>query len=364
MTRGRLATLMAGFAVMAAALPAVAQTQTQTRTTPRSVGAGLPPSVAKAFMRQLGGADVNAFFPSNITVRVGSTVVFRPNAFHTVDLPPRGQGDLALITPTGRTVSGAKDAAAAPFWFNGRPLLGFNPALQSRWGMSATYNGSSRVESGLPTASKPAPFRVRFTSTGTFKYFCDVHRNMQGTVHVVGSGAAVPSARVVARATAQQIAADKKTAQSLLHPAVPPKTVHVGQAGANGVEIFALLPARLQVPVGTTVTFTMTPGSREVHTATAGPGPATRPSTYLGRLATSFTSPVPSPIGLYPSQPPGNDAGLTTASHGNGFWNSGGLDEDPGTPQPVANAVKFTKAGTYNFYCLVHPFMHGVVVVR
>ena len=40
------------------------------------------------------------------------------------------------------------------------------------------------------------------------------------------------------------------------------------------------------------------------------------------------------------------------------------LDNDKATPQPVGNAVTFDTAGTYNYYCMVHPFMHGIVVVQ
>jgi plastocyanin len=29
----------------------------------------------------------------------------------------------------------------------------------------------------------------------------------------------------------------------------------------------------------------------------------------------------------------------------------------------LQNAVTFTTAGTYEFYCLIHPFMHGTVIV-
>jgi plastocyanin len=34
------------------------------------------------------------------------------------------------------------------------------------------------------------------------------------------------------------------------------------------------------------------------------------------------------------------------------------------TPLPPSNVVTFAAPGTYNFYCLVHPFMHGTVVAQ
>jgi plastocyanin len=345
-------------AALALVVPAAGQAAT------RTVGAGPPPAAGKALMKQL-SSEVDAFFPNTVTVHVGDTVTFRPSGFHTVDLPPRGQGALPLITPSGKEVSGAVDSAGQPFWFDGQPLVGFNRALRSaQWGRSATYTGTQRVESGMPAANKPRPFRVRFSSPGTFRYFCNVHPNMDGVVRVVAAGSPVPSAAAHARAVAAQISSDRKIARTLQQVRTPPRVVHVGQAGPSGVERYALLPAKLQVKAGTAVRFEMTAASREVHTATSGPGPATRPTTYVGNLAKSFISSAPSPVAIYPSEPLGDIAGLTPALHGNGFWNSGALDVAKGTPLPASNAVRFTKPGTYDFYCLVHPFMHGVVVVR
>jgi plastocyanin len=50
--------------------------------------------------------------------------------------------------------------------------------------------------------------------------------------------------------------------------------------------------------------------------------------------------------------------------HGNGFWNSGVMDTSAASPPANSNSVKFATPGTYDFYCLVHPFMHGQVVVQ
>jgi plastocyanin len=84
---------------------------------------------------------------------------------------------------------------------------------------------------------------------------------------------------------------------------------------------------------------------------------------YLDGIAFS-PPPLFDPRLAYPSDPPGAAALLTPTLHGNGFWNSGGLDEDRATPPQASNFVKFNAPGTYNFVCLIHyPFMHGTVVV-
>ena len=43
---------------------------------------------------------------------------------------------------------------------------------------------------------------------------------------------------------------------------------------------------------------------------------------------------------------------------------SGALDRSSTTPQlPPSSLVTFSAPGTYQFYCMIHPFMHGTVTV-
>jgi hypothetical protein len=90
-------------------------------------------------------------------------------------------------------------------------------------------------------------------------------------------------------------------------------------------------------------------------------------------VAHGLITPVPAAAGpptlvfsgqvAFPSDPPPALAPYDGTNHGNGYFNTGVLDGDPNSPQPPAATVKFTKAGTYGFICLIHPFMHGTVVV-
>jgi plastocyanin len=107
----------------------------------------------------------------------------------------------------------------------------------------------------------------------------------------------------------------------------------------------------------------MSKGSYEAHTATFGPGtPGAEPQSYLGQIAASFEgAPVLDPRGVYPSDV--TPQTLTPALHGNGFWNSGVLDKASGTPLPDSASVTFGAAGTYTYYCMIHPFMRGTVTV-
>jgi plastocyanin len=330
---------------------------------------GTPPTKEGKALGNL-GADVNDFFPNGTTVHVGDQVQFFPVGFHDAHFPKKGGSAAPLLLPTGQPVAGINDAAGNPFWFNGQAQVGFNPALgKSNLGKTLTYNGTKAVNSGLPPEGNapPKPMTVKFTKAGTFAFFCDVHPGMKGTVKVLAKSKKIPSAKADAKAVTNQLARDLKVAKALPKKTAAAGTVDVGEAGKYGVEYFGMLPATQTVPVGTTLTFKMTPGTREVHTATFGPGnPDKEPASYLGKIAGTFTSgPTPAGEGIYPSDPPpAGPASLSPTLHGNGFWNSGALDLVAASPLPAASTVTFGTAGTYDFYCLIHPFMKGTVVVQ
>ena len=87
-------------------------------------------------------------------------------------------------------------------------------------------------------------------------------------------------------------------------------------------------------------------------------------------LAPSASSSVPvfDPLGVYPSEPPGTRSPIAYdgRNHGNGYLNSG-LLYPQGTPARVGPApfrVRFTRAGTYAYECVIHPHMGGTIIVR
>jgi plastocyanin len=347
-----------------AALIPVGSAQALTKT----VIVGTPASAQKTIGNTYNG-DVDAFFPTSITIDAGDKVRFVPSGFHTVEIPPKGSSDSALVQPFTGKVAGANDAAGTPFWFNGQDNLYFAlPLVQKQnFGKSLKYTGKNRVQSGLPLANKPKPMVVTFTKKGKYTYFCNLHPGMKATVTVQKKGATRPPAAFDKRVVKQQVNSATKVATDLQAARPEDGTIQLGASGKGGVEIFAFFPAQTTVPVGTTIKFAMPKGSREDHTATAGPGnPETEPSSYLGTLAGSLQGPPPfNPAAVYPSDAPGGAAtSLTSATHGNGFWNSGFLDQSTATPISDSSSVKFDQAGTYTFYCLVHPFMKGTVVVQ
>ena len=350
-----------GAMVVLLVLPAAAQART------KSVNLGIPPSSNKAFEKLGLPLDVNDFFPHGITINKGDKIRFLPVGFHSFDFPARGGDMLPLIAPNGEKVSGLNDAGGSPFWFNGQDQVGFNPALlpPGNFGKKRSYNGSKRVASGLPLAEDLKPVTVTFKKTGRHTYYCNIHPGMKGTVTVRPKGKRVPSKAADKKAVKRQVASSIKTAKTLPKATPPANTVNVGVAGKGGEELFAFVPSQMTVPTGTTLSFRMSPGSYDLHTATAGPGnPESEPNSYLGQIAASFQSPTFDPRAVYPSEQPPAIATLTPALHGNGFWNSAVMDTAAGNPLPASNSVTFGAPGSYDFWCMIHPFMKATVTVQ
>ena len=356
--RVRLAAL-AGGVLIALLIPVAAQAST------KNVSMGPPQSATKTFENLQ--SEVNAFFPSQTTIHVGDTVAFAPG-FHNVDIPAKGSKPASFLVPAGSSASGVNDAAGNPFWFNGQPLVGFNPAILGA-GKTATFNGKKSVVGPVPVLGKPFAFKVKFTKTGTYTYYCDIHAGMKGKIHVVAKTAKAPSAKDDAKAVTRQVAAAVSTAKKLAKTTPPSGTVDVGVAGPGGVEYFSIVGPKQPIAVGTTLKFEMTKGSFETHTASTGPGDPRNESdttSYLNTIAATFQGPGPfDGRAVYPSdQPGGTPASLTSTLHGNGFWSSGALDLDNATPLPSNNSVRFDAPGTYEFYCLIQPVMHATITVQ
>jgi plastocyanin len=352
--------LTAGAAALLPAAAAHAATKTVTM--------GEPAKFAKKFENKY-SSDVNDFFPHGVKIHVGDKLRFVPVGFHTADFPAKGAGALPLATPTGQKATGVNDQAGAPFWFNGQDLLQFNPALgKGLFGKTASYNGSKRVKSGLPLSNKPKPFTVKFTKTGGFTYYCNVHPGMKGKVTVVAKSKPVPTAKSDAAVVSRMVKRDIKYAKAAAKATVPAGKVDVGSSGSHGVDYYGFLPGTVTINHGASLTFRMTAGSLEDHTATTAQGPNdpnTNPSSYLGQLSQGFQGNAPlDPRGTYPSDPAGTPANLSPTYHGNGFWNTGVMDNSSATPFPGSGTVTFAQPGTYEFYCLIHPFMHGTVIVK
>ena len=108
------------------------------------------------------------------------------------------------------------------------------------------------------------------------------------------------------------------------------------------------------------------PEVTDVHTAAFGtddPGAQPpNPAGYLTTLASTFQGIGPfDPRAVWASNPPTATATLSPKSHGNGFWNTGVMDTAKGGPLPASGKVTFSTPGTYHYYCMIHPYMHGTI---
>jgi plastocyanin len=345
-------------AAFCAALLLTASAQAATKT----VYMGVPATSQKAFAKL--GADVNAYFPGTITIHRGDKLRFLPVGFHDVDLPPRGQAPMSLLS-AGDAISGLTDANGTPYWFNGLPKLDFTAALlQSNYGRTATYDGSRGTDSGIPLGDHLKPFTVRFSKAGTFTYYCNIHAGMKGTVKVLAPGKRVPPASSDAKTVKRDVGKALADAKGLQMVGLPADTIQVGNASPSGVEIYSMYPSQLQVPSGTVLTFQVSRYSHDLHTATTGPGDPETAGSFLGTLASSISSAGPiDQQAVYPSDPRPGPTPLTPMTHGNGFWNTGFMDATTTTTLPKSSQVRIVTPGTYTFFCLLHPFMQVTVTV-
>jgi plastocyanin len=316
-------------------------------------------------------ADALFFFPRTVTVHVGQSVTWQFFGFHTVTFAGTHH-PYPFITQSGKQPT-VRDAAGHPFWWAGKvPLLTISPFALMQQGGTTLSSPAETASSGLlrvitaTPKQPPAPYTLTFPKAGVYHYQCAVHPGMHGIVIVKPWGVGTPS--VATEATEAQAELGKTIADLRQLPKTTPKkplTVFVGLGhNATGAEITAFSPARIAVHVGDTVRF-VNHDQTDIHTVTFGKPKLT------GKIEQNFitqhgTTIGLSPLGAFPSDPPGAPVSYDGTDHGNGYLNSGLLQPQgaPASAGPSSFAVTFTKAGTYHYECVIHPNMDGTVVVR
>ena len=189
---------------------------------------------------------------------------------------------------------------------------------------------------------------------------------MEGVIHVLAKSQEDPEREGRREAAEAQIDRDFKIAKTLKDQKPPANTIYVGNAGTTASSTSASCPGRRRCPSGRRSSSRSLRKSFETHTATTGPGdPIKDPNSYLGIIAASFFSPQFVPQGIYPSAArSGRSRTLTPTSHGNGFWNSGAAGQRHDLSAAELELGDLHAPGTYEFYCMVHPQMHGTVIVQ
>lgn len=294
---------------------------------------------------------VNQFGPSAITINVGDTVTwnFDPNVPHTVTFPG-GAPEPPLF---------AEAPGMGPGDINAFPPA-FAPAGPQ--GPGAQYNGQGRASSGFPTGDTATPYSLTFTAPGAYHYMCIVHPGMMGTVVVLPAGAALPetAAQASARGKAELnehlgMGTALTTGLATERVETPDLGVNAVLSGANGggTSAYIYAPSDITINSGDVVTWTQA-DPQEIHTITF----------LSGEEPPEVTTVLPQPAGppsvFFPAnvaQPQGG-----SVYDGTGYVNSGILGLFTGD---YSWAVQITAPpGTYEYMCLIHPFMRGTITVQ
>jgi plastocyanin len=213
-----------------------------------------------------------------------------------------------------------------------------------------------------------------FTQAGDYAYFCLIHPQMNGTIHVAAAGTPYPEPQVLYTAQARsegaalvgqglglltQGLAAAIQASPVQQTAV---TAGIGEVfpGVGSLEVARFLPEQRIVHVGQTVTWTNL-DPETPHTVTFG----TLPQDQVPPGPTVPEQPISvGPAGNTPgSLAPGQ--GTLNAPPSSSQWLSSGYI-GAGRPLGASFKVTFDAPGTYPYYCALHDVlgMRGTIVVE
>lgn len=336
-----------------------------------------------------------AYFPNQVTVHPGDTVDFTETFSgepHSVTLgtlvekglaaaktadpngpPPADLAALPTMLPQGpgdadqRAVNPCfVDSGAIPSDGTAKCATTTQPAFT---GTQAYYN------SGF--LNKGSHFAVKLAADvapGTYHYYCNLHGpDMSGTITVAPASTPIPAQSDVDAAGKAQLdaivtklapaAQAASTGQANL-PGAAANLAGFGSQAVTNAQIEQFYPATISAKVGEKVSWTFI----GVHTITFGaatppPFVITQAPDGAYHLDPHAAAPVPPPSGAPPassgSAPTTVDGGTYS---GTGLHSSGIHQSFP--PALVTYDLTFSKAGTYNYVCLIHPGMIGQVVVK
>jgi plastocyanin len=266
------------------------------------------------------GVAALKFYPAAITVDAGDTITWKVagNA-HTISFLTAGQ------TPPSPE----------------------DPAAQAPAG-GTSFDGSAFTSSGIKF---PAPgqdtYALTFPTAGTYAFHCLIHPGMDGTVTVAAAGTAYPQDQAAVTAANQAAeAADIATGHALEASFSPTTTSNADGSttyhlaagvGSGMISILRFISSTLDVQVGDSVEWTNGDTNGEPHSVSFGPEP----------------------------QDPSAFAPSGGASYAGTGWVSSGLFVGPPIPAPHSYSLKFTKAGTFPYICVLHDVvgMNGSITV-
>jgi plastocyanin len=267
------------------------------------------------------GVAALKFYPAALTVDAGDTITWKV----------AGNAHTISFLTAGQTPPSPDDPAA------GTPAGG------------TTFDGSTFASSGIVV---PAPghdtYALTFPTAGTYAFHCLIHPGMDGTVTVAAAGTAYPQDQAAITTAAQAAEAADIAAGHALEASFTPSTTtnadgsttyHLAAGvGADRISILRFISSTLDVQVGDTVEWTNGDSNGEPHSVSFGTEPQ--------------DATVAAPAG-----------GKTY--DGKTAWVSSGLFVGPPIPAPHSYSLKFTKAGTFKYICVLHDIvgMTGSITV-
>ncbi|MBD3926293.1 plastocyanin [Nocardioides cavernae] len=317
----RSSVFLAVFALLLAAMPALlasnvhAASATKAKTWNVMVGAE----------SSSGAVQTMAYGPKKIWINAGDTVHWVANSMEP------------------HTVSFIDDKHPAVEF---SPMTTYMTAPTSKGSISKPGQfRSSGIMAPAPDALFPdavTSYDLKFKKPGKYKYLCYVHGEaMKAVVVVRKAGTPYPHTQAEYNAMATKASnADIEHGLNLWSDALGAASSHHVFMGAADMraQVNRFIPGNIVVKVGDSVTFDMARNVFPVpHTVTFGPPPAN------------------------PFAPTGDPTNFQGAALSSGVILPAGFG-----PPPSTFTVKFTKAGTYSYVCLIHAGMGmvGQVVVQ
>lgn len=360
------------------------------------------------------------FFSRDVTVHKGDTLDFRfaPGSFHVVGLatteptaraaypvvlldiaehvaPGTGLPKIQLGPSNGPIMGGSIFGGGRIGGPIDPPLCGIAAMAQS----ACTFSGGTDVESsgGIATVDPQsgAPVAVDWmmqisAPEGDYDYFCYIHPGMTGKLHIVTRGEPTSRQSDIDSTSAQQFQKDQALAlQAEQQYDVDGNTtdgttvthhISVGVAAAdNRVAIDEMLPRRVSFSQGDQVEFKWR-DAHNVHTVGIAQAETQLPPPFLFDCGTTVMAP-PNPRGTgggfcfeqgdtLPETigDPGNALSGATLKNTQQIVNSGllagtGYSIQPSTQTWSIRTDKNTLSGVYQYFCSVHDFMNGSLVI-
>jgi plastocyanin len=294
------------------------------------------------------------FYPAQITINVGDTIVFKYHAaeIHNVYFPGANMQFPDLVINGGI----------------------FNPAVLNPVG-GPTYDGSQPAGSGIFgfDPNGPTQFKLTFTKEGTFTYVCSVHSAVDNTGNIMGmmgkvtvnkAGTPYPKTQEQVEDQVEHLLAKDARIARMNDPAA--REIKK-QAGPNGTTIYHLNVGfvakqdpmiefmrfgsqNLKIHKGDTVVWTPQSGPHTVTFLNGNPEPALfTPTVFNGKNTFAFNPAALLPVG-------GATFDKTKIN------SSGEFDLFGNNPY----SLTFNDTGKFNYICIFHDNigMTGSITVR